>query len=238
MVKISRFVLAGVVAMSSGMALAAGACSTSVPQAKMQGMTTAFQEAAAPTYTPLRDLTNRVYPGRTPRQGLSDLSGLVMGLTMAQWTYGYRVDIARGIDAKSAPCYSITNVVYEVGMKPMVVHIAKEIKGGPCLTSFVWEHEQEHVALNRKYHEDGQARVAAYLQKKLASFRPSATSSPGEMQKEADAFVSGTINDVLQEIRLESVQQHRHLDDHLDARSFYDTCPQEVTSVVQQLAAE
>ena len=227
--------IAGNFAFAAGAALAGNTCSVVRNGASISGSSMSLVAPSTPEYLPIAEMTRDVYPGRATNRNGIDLKGMVLGLTRAKWAVEYRVEVAHGISNAGAPCFQVQEVTFNVGVSGMRVYLGSEFQGMSCLSDFVWEHEQEHVRLNTELNAKASAHAKAEVQRVLKTLVLN-QGSRAEAQKYANDVIRKTLMDATAAVRDEGSKGHAHLDAHLDARSFYDTCPSDVTKVVHQLA--
>ena len=230
-----KAVIAGNFAVAAGAALAENTCSVGRNGTSITGTSMTLVAPSTPEYLTIAEMTRDVYPGRAYNRNGLDLKGTVLGLTRAKWSVEFRVEVAHGISNTNAPCYRVEEVTFNVGIRNMRVYLGSELQGLSCLSDFVWEHEQEHVRLNKELNAKASAHAKAEVQRELKTLVLNQRSR-AEAQKYATDVIRKTLVDATSAVRDEGTKGHAYLDAHLDARSFYDSCSSDVTKVVHQLA--
>lgn len=227
--------IAGTFAVAAGAALAGNTCSVGRNGAAISASSMSLVAPSTPEYLPIAEMTRDVYPGRAINTSGIDLKGMVLGLTRAKWALEYRVDVAHGISTAGAPCFEVEEVTFNVGVTRIRVYLGSEMQGLSCLSDFVWAHEQEHVRLNMELNAKAAAHAKAEVQRVLKTLVLN-QGTRAQAQKYANDIIRKTLMDATAAVRDGGSNGHANLDVQLDARSFYDSCPSDVTKVVHQLA--
>lgn len=237
MAHFAKALIVGFLAVAAGSAMADSTCSVGGKPVAITANAMNLVAPTSPQYLPIATMTHEVYPGRMTNTSGIDLKGMVLGLTRARWALEYRVEVSHGITKGGSPCYRVEDVEFNVGVSALNVYLGSEFQDKACLSNFVWEHEQEHVKLNKQLNAEAATRAKADVQKVLKTMVLN-QGSRAEAQKYANDVIKKTLMDATSKVRDEGNKEHANLDAHLDARSFYDSCPSDVTTVVRQLAGE